>query len=220
MTISAQKHSTALKTALLACMLGLVAGCGTQPDTAQKNDTRLQHPVQVTPEQVSVSIDIPVEGTALSMEDQRRMRNFIRDFVGRGRSAVTVESRLGIRARQVLENQGLRANEIIVVPDATVKAPAAILTFTANTVVVPECGDWSDNSSFRPANNPHPNFGCSNRRNLGLTVADPGDLIEAQPLSGRGAARRDTVLDAYNAGDPIGPLAPSIDTQAVSGASE
>lgn len=215
------KKSTALKTALIACVLSALAGCGAQLSDSPKNrDTRLQHPIQVIPEQVSVSIDIPAEGSSLSSQDQRRIRNFIRDFVGRGRSAVTVESRLGVRARRVLQSQGLRANEIIIIPDTTVKAPTAILTFTANAVVVPKCGNWSTSSTFTPTNSPHPDYGCSNRRNLGLIVADPGDLIEAQPVSGRGAARRDAVLDSYNAGDPIGPVGDSIDTQSVSGATE
>jgi len=95
-----------------------------------------------------------------------------------------------------------------------------MLTFTANVAQVPTCGDWSENVAFNPTNNPYPDFGCSNRRNLGLTVADPGDLIDAQPMTGTGAARRDTVLDSYNSGEPIGPQAAPTSTQAVSGVAQ
>ncbi|HEY9164501.1 MAG TPA: CpaD family pilus assembly lipoprotein, partial [Magnetovibrio sp.] len=82
------------------------------------------------------------------------------------------------------------------------------------------CGNWQENQAFNPTNNPQPDFGCSNRRNLGLTVADPGDLIDAQPMSGRGAARRDKALDSYNAGEPIGPQQAPTSTQNVSGAAQ
>lgn len=215
------KKSPFLKAVMLTCALGVVAGCSSQmtPVDEKRTDPRLQHPIQVAREQVSVTIDIPAQGTALSPEDARRLRGFIRDFVGRGRTAVMVESQMGDRTREILQAQGLRANEIILAPDTTIKAPSAMLTFTANIAQVPTCGNWSESSAFNPSNNPAPDFGCSNRRNIGLIVADPGDLIESQPMSGRGAARRDTVLDSYNSGEPIGPQTTPLDTQAVSGAS-
>ena len=212
------RKSPFFKTALVVCVMSAVAGCGSSlTDDPKRHDPRLQHPIKVAREQVSVTIDIPAQGTTLSPEDARRMRAFIRDFVGRGRTAIMVESLLGDRARDVLEAQGLRGNEIILMTDTTIKAPSAMMTFTANVAQVPTCGDWSENTAFNPTNNPQPDYGCSNRRNLGLTVADPGDLIDAQPLSGRGAARRDTVLDSYNSGEPIGPVVTPLDTQGVSG---
>lgn len=213
-----QMKSPFVKAALLACVLTSVAGCGARlTDDPTSHDPRLAHPIQVAREQVSVTVALPEQGTSLAPEDQRRMRAFIRDFVGRGRSAVMVESFMGERARQVLEAQGLRANEIIIAPDTTIKAPNAVMTFTANVAQVPTCGDWNTNVTFNPTNNPQPDFGCATRHNIGITVADPGDLIDAQPMSGRGAARRDTVLDSYNSGDPIGPQTTPVTSQAVSG---
>ena len=218
MTTFIQKKSPFVKTALVVCVMSAVAGCGSRlTDDPKRHDVRLQHPIQVAREQVSVSIAVPDQGAALAPDDARRLRSFIRDFVGRGRSAIAVESQMGERTREVLLSQGLRANEITIVADTTIKAPSAILTFTANVVQVPSCGNWSENYAFNPANNQAVDFGCSNRRNLGLTVADPGDLIDAQPVSGRGAARRDAVLDSYNSGEPIGPQTAPTSTTAVSG---
>ena len=211
-------HSPFRKAALLACIMTAVAGCGSKlTDDPKRHDPRLQHPIQVAREQVSVTIDLPAEGAALSPADTRRLQAFIRDFAERGRSAITVESQMAEQARQVLEAHGLRTNEIVLMPDTTLNAPSAMMTFTANVAQVPTCGDWSENYAFNPTNNPSPDFGCSTRRNLGLTVADPGDLIDAQPMSGRGAARQDTVLDSYNAGTSIGPQTAPINTQSVSG---
>lgn len=215
-------HSPFVKTALMVCAISAVAGCGSKlvDDDPNRYDPRLQHPIQVAREQVSVTITLPSEGSSLSPEDERRLHGFIRDFVERGRTAVTVESQLTERARQIIEAQGLRTNEIILAPDTTIAAPAAMLTFTANVAQVPSCGDWSESYTFSPTNVPAPDYGCSNRRNLGLSVADPGDLIDAQPMSGRGAARRDTVLDSYNSGAPIDPSLVTTDTQSVSGVAQ
>ncbi|HEY9164060.1 MAG TPA: CpaD family pilus assembly lipoprotein, partial [Magnetovibrio sp.] len=136
-----QNHSSFFKAALLACAVSALAACGSQmTDDPIRHDPRLQNPIQVAREQVSVTIALPEYGTALSPDDQRRMRAFIRDFVGRGRGSVMVESFLGERAREVLEAQGLRANEIVIAPDATIKAPNAVMSFTANVVQVPTCG--------------------------------------------------------------------------------
>lgn len=216
------KKSPFLKAVLITCAVGTLAACSSDASLRMKAperyDTRLQHPIKVTREQVSITIDLPATGTAVSPEDARRLRGFIRDFVGRGRTAVMVESQLGARAREVLLAQGLRGSELMMVPDTNIKAPAATLTFTANVAQVPNCGDWSEATAFDPTNSPVKDFGCSNRRNIGLIVADPGDMIQSQPMSGHGAARSDTVLDSYNSGAPITPSATApIDTQAVSG---
>jgi len=215
MLFNAKAHPV-LNTVFAACLVGAVVGCSAQE---QSPDPRITHPIEVGREQVSVTIDIPAEGEALSPGDARRLNAFIRDFAVRGRTVITVESTLGMRARDVLLASGLRANEIAILPDTTVKAPGALLTFTANVANVPTCGDWGDSYTFQPSNDPSTDFGCSSRRNMGLTVADPGDMIESQPMSGRGAARRDAVIDGYNAGDPISPAAgAATNTQAATGA--
>jgi pilus biogenesis lipoprotein CpaD len=212
------KISQFRKLALVACTLSALAGCGSQlTDDRNRSDARLQHPIQVAREQVSITIDLPTQGNALSPSDERRLKGFIRDFVNRGRTAIVVESQMGEHAREIMEASGLKTNEIIISPDATTKAPAAILTFTANVVRPPDCGNWDENYAFDPTNNMQPDFGCSSRHNMGLTVADPGDLIDAQPMSGHGAARRDTVLDSYSSGDTIGPAPTTTDTSKVSG---
>lgn len=211
------KTSPILKAVALAGVVGMLSACGAKlTDDPVRYDPRTAHPIQVASEQVSVTLSVPMQGAELSPADYRRLRNFIREFVDRGRTVVTVESQMPDRARQILEAYGLRSNEINIVADTTVRVPMALLTFTANVAKVPNCGDWSEPYTFNPTNMPAPDFGCSNRRNLGLTVADPGDLIDHQPVSGRGAARRDTVLDSYNAGETIGPAPQTIDTRSVS----
>jgi outer membrane protein OmpA-like peptidoglycan-associated protein len=46
----------------------------------------------------------------------------------------------------------------------------------ADEVVLPGCPDWSREPGYDPLNLPLSNLGCANAVNLGLMVADPGDL--------------------------------------------
>ena len=50
-------------------------------------------------------------------------------------------------------------------------------------VIPPNCPDWSKPSGTDPVNTPSSNFGCATTANLGLMVADPGDLIRGRALS-------------------------------------
>jgi len=196
--------STVSRILFASLIAGLASACASPApkDEAKGHDYRQNHKIQVTREQVSVSITLPDQGLNLSPGDQRRFRVFLRDFVQRGRTAVTVESTLPTLAKDILIANGLRGNEIILAPDTTILAPNAVLSFTASQVVAPECGDWSSNSAFNPSNKPHSNFGCSVQRNIGKVVSDPGDFIQAQPATGGVAGRTDEAIRTHQSGAP------------------
>jgi pilus assembly protein CpaD len=44
-------------------------------------------------------------------------------------------------------------------------------------VTLPGCPDWTERPGISYANTPTSNFGCANAVNLGLMVADPGDIV-------------------------------------------
>lgn len=192
-------------TAVAAAALVLALGACTSNIGANDytpHDINANHPIEVARESVSIVVAVPTGGTLApaSPDDARRLKTFIRDYVQRGRTAITVETQMADNTRRFLEAQGLRSHEIQIVSDTTLKAPNAALSFTANVAKVPECGDFSRPSTFDPNNRPHSNFGCSMRRNMGLSVADPGDLIDSQPAGGHPAAPRDSAVDTYRAG--------------------
>jgi len=139
---------------------------------------------------------------SLAPGDATRFKRFLRDYVQRGRTVVTVESAQPSLARDVLLGLGLRDGEIFIAPATTVKAPNALLSFTANKALSPECGDWSSAPTFVPDGKPHSNFGCSMQRNVGQMVADPGDFIQAQPSSGGNASRSDAGIFTHQSGAP------------------
>ena len=62
-----------------------------------------------------------------------------------------------------------------------------------HVVVPPDCPDWTKRADGDSANRRSSNFGCATAVNLGLMVADPGDLIRgrtAGPADGAVGARR------------------------------
>jgi len=182
----------------LAIALG---ACAAQPKP-QGSDYRQNHKIQVDREQVSITVALADDGTALAPADARRFQRFLRDYVQRGRTVVTVESARPQDARAVLLGLGLRARELAMAASTTVQPPNVVLSFSANKVVSPECGDWSSPPSFTADGKPHSNFGCASQRNISKMVADPGDFIQAQPSDGGNASRSDAAIFSQQSGAP------------------
>jgi len=193
-------HTSKLRRFLLLGLTGLTLAACELPPQPENLDYRINHKIKVASEQVAISITVPFEGNELSPTDAAKFKRFLRDYVQRSRTAVTVESKLPERTREVLTDLGLHDGELFIVTDTTVKAPNAVLSFTANKVISPECGDWSSSPSFNPSNGPHSNFGCATQRNISQTVADPGDFIKAAPAEGGNASRTDTGIFTHQSG--------------------
>ncbi|MBL4615008.1 MAG: hypothetical protein JKY27_09070 [Magnetovibrio sp.] len=194
---------THLSRFLMAAFVAVnLAACTSSISKPESVDYRQTHKIKVTSEQVTVSISVPFEGTSLSPGDASRFKAFLRDYVQRGRTMVTVESTQPRRAREVLLAYGLRDGELFIASSTTIKAPNVILSFTANEVISPECGDWTGEPSYTPSNGPHTNFGCSIQRNISKMVSDPGDLIQSQPASGGNASRSDVGIFTHQSGAP------------------
>ena len=194
-------------------VIGL-AGCEA-PD--RKADYREQHPLNVGREIVELAITSRPEFEPLSFADQDKLKKFVTDFHMRGAGPLTVrlhrrEAAAGDgvarvrKMRALLNRAGISAGQISVLPLST-KVPrgaAVLLSFTANTVALPKCNDWSSDPNFNWSNRSQANYGCATRRNIGMTVANPGDLKKAQPLSGSDSVRGARILGGYRAGTPAG----------------
>lgn len=176
--------------ALVGLIAALMSACASEP-RPDGHDITQNHLIKVASEQVSIAITLPQSGLALSAGDASRFQRFLRDYVGRGRTVITIESAQPSLARDVLLSQGLRDSEIYMAPSTTVQAPNAVLSFTANKAISPECGNWSSSPAGGFDNAPHSNFGCATQRNIGQMVVDPGDFIQAKPAEGKNAGRTD-----------------------------
>ncbi|MHA1566394.1 MAG: CpaD family pilus assembly lipoprotein [Alphaproteobacteria bacterium] len=73
-------------------------------------------------------------------------------------------------------------------------------------VTPPNCPNWGKPSFRDPMNTTGSNFGCANQVNIGLMVADPGDLVRGRRLTpGMGAAAA-LGITRYRAGEVIEPV--------------
>ena len=70
---------------------------------------------------------------------------------------------------------------------------------TSREVVLPGCPDWSREPGFDPNNLPLSNLGCANAVNLGLMVADPGDLATGRPLAPADGSQQAEAIARYRA---------------------
>ncbi len=181
-------------------------------------DFRDNHPLVVGKETVSLSIQVPFARDSLTIEEKARIRGFVKNYLDRGEGMVVVEM-LGTEgaageatsaewlrwARDTLIKEGLRADEVSVLAGTRAGATNALVaTYSAATVQVPECKEWSSASSLLTHNRPHGNFGCSLQRNLGLMVQNPADLRRARVPSSGDALHTIRVIVNYRAGTETG----------------
>jgi pilus assembly protein CpaD len=141
-------------------------------------------------ERVSFTYDVVfAPGNAqLSPVEAARLSDFLaRQQVGYGDrveiQVPTEDPRLAERraaaVADVLARDGIEAAR------GAAHAPGGIrLAVSRNVAVPPTCSDWRKaDDDGDPSNTAMPNLGCANLRNLGLMVADPGELVAGHPLS-------------------------------------
>ncbi|MEQ8166075.1 MAG: CpaD family pilus assembly lipoprotein, partial [Alphaproteobacteria bacterium] len=71
------------------------------------------------------------------------------------------------------------------------------------TVTLPGCSDWSKNPGHDYYNHTSGNFGCATATNLGLMVANPGDLIAGRKLEPADPYYNTFLMERYRRGDKV-----------------
>ncbi|MAC38352.1 MAG: pilus assembly protein CpaD [Oceanicaulis sp.] len=95
-----------------------------------------------------------------------------------------------------------------------------IFSFRRYAAVAPECGTSWDNLAVERDNQGHSNFGCAMAANLAAMIADPRDLVAPRTMGVPDTGRRQTVLDAYRAGESTASERSDHESGAVSEVSE
>ena len=143
---------------------------------------------------------------------ERRFQRFLRDYINRGRGSVMIEATtfatnaaradFETEVRSFLIKRGLGSSHVqfLETPAEGGGDRSIVMSFMANKVIVPECGDFKHSGDVDWENLPNSSHGCAYQRNLGLSVADPGDFIQAKPFSGRNASGASTSAADANSG--------------------
>ena len=171
----------------------------------------------VAVESVRLTLSLPgADGQErLTPGEIRRVDEFVSGYMAerRGQLLVSIpagasgERRVLGRAKQIADRarrQGLPADQImlrVAVEEDRADAPV-VVGYDKFVVRVPECGDWSKESSHDLTNTQFTNFGCATQRAIGLMVADPADLISPRQAGLRDAGRSNTVIQLYRTGQP------------------
>jgi pilus assembly protein CpaD len=155
-------------------------------------------------------------GRDLSISERARLEEFLSRIEPRYGDQILVgtgsggsEGEVGLQrvatVAEYLRNAGLKVAPMT--ETSAVRWDGAVRISVGRYVVTPpNCPDWTKSASYDPLNNVSSNFGCATATNLGLMVADPGDLIR-----GRSAGPADGVLaqnriNVYRTGNQYAPL--------------
>ena len=76
-----------------------------------------------------------------------------------------------------------------------------VLSFARFEAHAPECAPiWEQDLGHQSNNQPWASFGCATQANLAAMIEDPRDLATPRDMAARDSGRRDTVMEAYRAG--------------------
>jgi pilus assembly protein CpaD len=221
------------KAMLLAGAAIVVALAGCMPETPYWSPIESPKQNRVDWVRFDHTVAFNAASRALSPEEQDRLDEFLERvdprygdqiLVGTGAGGVDNEMATGRVAAVIgyLREQGLKVAPMPPVGNARWDGMVR-LRVGRYVVTTPNCPDWSKSASFDPSNVVSSNFGCATATNLGLMVADPGDLVRgrsAGPSDGTYGAR---AIRSYREGDKKGGGSPLVTIQtggAGSGASQ
>ena len=166
-----------------AALIIFMSACSARPA-----DPRHAFPVVVSSETASLSVEMSEQGSLASHDESLALRKFVRDYSNRGRGSLMIsvgaaDQVSADRLKQHISALGVPAKNIDVRFESSATQKATF-SFVAYKAEVPTCENNSSGEYFNWQNTRSPNFGCSIRRNIGLMVSDPGDLIRSKPSGG------------------------------------
>lgn len=176
-----------LGAAALMVIAVALGGCAS-PQNSQWTQTEAPNTLTVSYVRLTHSIAFRGNDERLSPAEADRLATFLkRENVGYGDriSVIGGDGALDRRRQDaiaaVLRRQYIQVDRGMPVEGLAV-APGEVRILVGRHVVTPPaCPNWSKPSGADFANQPHSNFGCSTTANLGLMVADPGDLVGGRP---------------------------------------
>ena len=202
----------------------IVAACSVPAGVA---DYRESYSLKVDLIKFSVELRLGAQSASLSDADSARLSRLVREYVRRGRGQIeiataerddTADAAAVERAREFVVREGARPQEIVLRRgDSSIAAETVVVSFEGYEVAVPNCGDWSGTAGFNPSNLPHSNFGCSYQRNIGVMLADPGDLNRSGAIGSADATRNDDIIRKFRVGKGTGAEIPEGERVGASG---
>ncbi|NQU56198.1 MAG: hypothetical protein HQ513_03110 [Rhodospirillales bacterium] len=180
-----------IKQSLAVATLTIVAGCQSLPHFEDWSNVPVAKQPQVNQVQYSHQVTFDPASADLSGKEGERLLGFLSNAQAARKDAfylvsgnAQVPSSLSDARKTIvaeyLSNFGVEIRPLS--SDFGVKSPAANavdLVIRRYVVTLPGCPDWSGDR-FTYNNVPTSNWGCASATNLGLMVAEPGDLVRGR----------------------------------------
>ncbi len=212
------RHHRRRRTTLLSVLAIIVTGCAqTVADWTPAATTNDLDVKWVTHEH---SVSFNSSASALSKQEARSLDRFLGEIDLRPSDRLFVD--VGPKSGDVVKD-----NRVAIINDQlrhyVPGAEALVITGEKGTdrnvrlivgryvVVPPNCPDLSKPSATNPGNFNDSNFGCATQRNLGLMLANPGDLLRGRTLGPADGESLSRSFRAYRAGAVINPETPKLD---------
>ncbi len=208
----ARDHSKRLRTGGLSAAIAagaLLAACGyptTPPDAVGPQ----AHKLGVERTLYRHDVAFPGESAELSGSEQAALDRFLRSTGADRQATVLVATapaagEVGDHRRQqvvrLLRQRGFDPRLSDPLLDSAQPGAGDVLVRIARYhVVLPDCPNYSRTGTSDNSNLPSSNFGCADRRNLGLMVANPRDLLRGRDMGPVSGARTSIPVRDYHDG--------------------
>lgn len=211
------RHHRRRRTTLLAVLAIIVAGCA---------QTVADWTPEATPNELEVqwithehSIAFNNQANQLTHQESRSLDRFLGEIDLRSSDRLFVD--VGPKTGDVVSDERVGAindqlrhyvpgAQALVITGEKGNAGNVRLIVGRYVVLPPNCPNLSKPSDTNPGNFNDSNFGCSTQRNLGLMLADPGDLLRGRTLGPADGEALSRGIRAYRAGKAKTPILPKI----------
>lgn len=212
------RHHRRRRTTLLSVLAIIVAGCAqTVADWTPAASTNDLDVKWVTHE---YSVNFTNSANALTKQEARSLGRFLGEIdlrpsdrlfvdVGPKSGDVVKDMRVGIINEQ-LRHYVPGAEALVITGEKGTDSNVRLIV-GRYVVVPPNCPDLSKPSATNPGNFNDSNFGCSTQRNLGLMLANPGDLLRGRTLGPADGEALGRGIRTYRAGEALTPETPKLD---------
>jgi pilus assembly protein CpaD len=174
-----------LRASSLLLLMGSVSACAT-PSSALWSEADARKEIVVRRMELDHDVLFAANSADLTPTEIKRIDDFLsRQQVGYGDSVEIrtpgddprVESRRASAVGERLARAGIAFDR------GRIASPASLrIAVTRSVAIPPACPDWrKPDNDGDPSNTPMSNLGCANLRNLGLMIADPGELLVGRP---------------------------------------
>jgi pilus assembly protein CpaD len=203
--------------ALATLPLLALAGC-MQTEEQIGFSNRMHTQIVAEETTAELKIDTVVAGETLGAFERDAVKSFATAYQQEGHGAVIISRpsngpddisaiRAAADARAVMLAEGVDAGAIAEgTYDGTgARSTPLIISYRTYNTTVPNCPDmshWDFSDTY--SNAALPSFGCAVSVNLAAMIANPSDLVGAQPMDPADTARRSVVLTKYRAGEKTG----------------